>query len=227
MWAIIKKEVKSYFLSPIAYIFIGLFLMMSSIFFYLDVYMFSSTNLQKMFYSVSTILTFIVPILTMRMFAEEKKSGTEVLLYTSPRSVTSIVLAKFLSATIVIIVCEICTLLYYFILMYFGNPHAISAFVTLFGFLLLAMSYISFGMFASSITENQIIAGVITMAGLIGLWFMPSFFAETANFSLINVFTNTFPQGMITVQGITLFISFTILFNILTILNISRRKSVK
>ena len=227
MWAIIKKEVKSYFLSPIAYIFIGLFLMMSSIFFYLDVYMFSSTNLQKMFYSVSTILTFIVPILTMRMFAEEKKSGTEVLLYTSPRSVTSIVLAKFLSATIVIIVCEICTLLYYFILMYFGNPHAISSFVTLFGFLLLAMSYISFGMFASSITENQIIAGVITMAGLIGLWFMPSFFAETANFSLINVFTNTFPKGMITVQGITLFISFTILFNILTILNISRRKSVK
>ena len=56
---------------------------------------------------------------------------------------------------------------------------------------------------------------------------MPNFFAETANFSLINVFTNTFPQGMITVQGITLFISFTILFNILTILNISRRKSVK
>ena len=227
MWTIIKKELKNYFLSPIAYIFIGLFLMMSSIFFYIDVYMFSSANFSSMFYSISTILTFIVPILTMRMFAEERKSGTEILLYTSPRSITSIVLGKFFAATIVTIICEACTLLYFFILMYFGNPHAISAFVTLLGFLLLAMSYISFGMFASSITENQIIAGVITMAGLIGLWFMPNFFSQTANFSLINIFGNTFTLGIITIPGLTLFISFTILFNILTIINISRRKSVK
>lgn len=227
MWAIVKKELKSYFLSPIAYIFIGLFLMMSSIFFYLDVYMYSSTNFENMFYSGATILTFIVPILTMRMFAEERKNGTDVLLYTSPRSVTSIVFAKFVSATIVVIICELCTLLYYGILMYFGNPHASTAFVTLLGFLLLAMAYISFGMFASSITENQIIAGVITMAGLIFLWFMPSFFSKTSNYSLINVFESTFPQGMITIQGVTLFISFMLLFNILTIINISRRKSVK
>ena len=227
MWAIIKKEVKSYFYSPIAYIFIGIFLIMSSIFFYLDVYMFSSTNFQNMFYSVSSILTFIIPILTMRTFAEERKSGTEILLYTSPRSITSIVWAKFISCTIIIVACEICTLLYYFILMYFGNPHAISSFVTLLGFLLLAMSYISFGMFASSITENQIIAGVITLAGLIGLWFLPSFFQQAANFSLINVFCNTFPQGIVTIPGIVLFISFIILFNILTILNITKRKHIK
>ena len=227
MWAIIKKEVKSYFLSPIAYIFIGLFLMMSSIFFYLDVYMYSSTNFENMFYSGATILTFIVPILTMRMFSEERKSGTEQLLYTSPRSITSIVLGKFVAAMAVIIMCELCTLLYYGILMFFGNPHASTAVVTLLGFFLLAMSYISFGMFASSITENQIIAGVITMAGLIIMWFMPSFFQVLNNFSLINVFCNTFPQGMIKIQGLILFISFSMLFNILTIIVISRRKSVK
>lgn len=180
-----------------------------------------------MFYSLSTILTFIVPILTMRMFSEERKNGTEQLLYTSPRSVTSIVMGKFISAVIVIIICELCTLLYFGILMYFGNPHAGSAFVTLLGFLLLAMAYVSFGMFASSITENQIIAGVITMAGFIFTWFMPSFYESLGNFSLINVFCNTFPQGMMTFQGLTLFISFTILFIILTIIVISRRKSVK
>lgn len=227
MWAIVKKELKSYFLSPIAYIFIGFFLVMSSIFFYLDVYIYASTNFENMFYSASTILTFIVPILTMRMFAEERKNGTEQLLYTSPRSITSIVCGKFLAGTLVIIVCEICTLLYYGILMYFGNPHASTALVTLLGFLLLAMSYISFGMFASSLTENQIIAGVITMAGLILLWFMPSFYASLNNFSLINIFSKTFPQGMITIQGLTLFLSFTLLFNILTIIVIRRRKSVK
>lgn len=227
MWAIIKKEVKSYFLSPIAYIFIGLFLMMSSIFFYLDVYVYSSTNFENMFYSTSTILTFIVPILTMRMFAEERKNGTEQILYTSPRSITSIVVGKFIAAVTVIVLCELCTLLYFGILMYFGNPHASTAFVTLLGFLLLAMAYISFGMFASSITENQIIAGVITMTGLICMWFMPSFFSILNIFSLINVFSNTFPQGIITIQGLILFISFTALFNILTIIVISRRKSVK
>ena len=227
MTAIIKKEIKSYLLTPIGYVFIGLFLLMSSIFFYLDVYMYSNTNFQNMFFSVSTILTFLIPILTMRMFAEERKNGTEILLYTSPRSITSIVLAKFLSGTIIIIVCEICTLLYYIILMYFGNPHALSSFITLFGFLLLAMSYISFGMFASSLTENQIIAGVITMAGLILLWFLPSFFPQTNIFSLINVFCNTFPQGIITIQGVVLLVSFTVLFNILTIINIARRKSIK
>ena len=227
MLAIIKKELKSYFYTPIGYIFIALFLAVVSFIFY--TYTFSSgyLNFEYIIWDSTVVLAFIIPVLTMRMFAEERKNGTDVLLYTSPRSVTSIVFAKFVSATIVVIICELCTLLYYGILMYFGNPHASTAFVTLLGFLLLAMAYISFGMFASSITENQIIAGVITMAGLIFLWFMPSFFSKTSNYSLINVFESTFPQGMITIQGVTLFISFMLLFNILTIINISRRKSVK
>ena len=89
MWTIIKKEVKSYFLSPIAYIFIGLFLFMNSIFFYLDVYAIGRVNFEYMFGSLATVLTFAVPILTMRMFAEERKNGTEQILYTSPRSITS------------------------------------------------------------------------------------------------------------------------------------------
>lgn len=227
MWAIIKKEVKSYFLSPIAYIFIGLFLFMSSIFFYLDVYVGGVVNFEYMFYSLSTILTFVIPILTMRMFSEERKNGTEQILYTSPRSITSIVLGKFISATIVMVICEICMLLYLGILMYFGTPHIASALITLLGFLLLSMAYIAFGMFASSITENQIIAGVITIAGFLIIWFMPGFYSKLSTFSLINVFSNTFPQGMMTYQAITLFTSFTILFIILTIIVIARRKSVK
>lgn len=227
MWAIIKKEVKSYFLSPIAYIFIGLFLFMSSIFFYLDVYVSGVVNFEYMFYSLSTILTFVIPILTMRMFSEERKNGTEQILYTSPRSITSIVLGKFISAVIVMIICEICSLLYLGILMYFGTPHIGTAIITLLGFLLLSMAYIAFGMFASSITENQIIAGVITIAGFLIIWFMPGFYDKLSQFSLINVFSNTFPQGMMTYQAITLFTSFTILFIILTITVIARRKSVK
>lgn len=160
MFAVLKKELKSYFLSPIGYVFIGLFLLMTSVFFYLDILSYGMSKFESMFYSLATILTFITPILTMRMFSEEKKEGTDQLLFTSPRGITSIVFGKFLAALCVLLITELLTFIYYFILMYFGSPDFVSAIVTLGGFLLLGAAYISFGMFASSITENQVIAAI-------------------------------------------------------------------
>lgn len=226
MGAIIKKEVKSYFLSPIGYVFIGLFLAMCSVFFYLDVVSYGSIQFENMFYSAATVLTFIVPILTMRMFAEERKTGTEQLLYTSPRSITSIVLGKFLSAVIIIAITEILTLVYFAILCFFGTPHIQTTLVTLLGFLLLSMAYISFGMFASSITENQIIAGAITIGFFIITWFLPNFSSTLSSLSLINMF-NKFPSGLIAMDEIIMYLSFTILFVLLTIIVLQRKKSVK
>lgn len=226
MWAIIKKEVKSYFLSPIGYVFIGLFLAMCSVFFYLDVAYYGSLQFENMFYSASTILTFIIPILTMRMFAEERKVGTEQLLYTSPKSITSIVLGKFIAAAIVIIITELCTLFYLGILFCFGTPHIQTALVTLLGFFMLSMAYISFGMFASSITENQIIAGVITIGFFIITWFLPNFSTIFEPLSLINMF-NKFPSGLIAIKELTTYITFTIFFIVLTIVVLQRRKSIK
>ena len=227
MWAIAKKELKTYFLSPIGYIFIGIFLLMCSIFFYLDVVQYGSTNFEYMFYSAATVLTFIVPILTMRMFAEERKTGTEQLLFTSPRSITSIVCGKLLGAAMIILITEAFTSIYYIILMCFGTPHITTALITLLGYFLLAMTYISFGMFASSLTENQIIAGVITIAFFIVTWFMPNFVEATLDFSFINVFSNTFPTGSVTLSSIVLLVSSTILFTVLTVLVLQRKKSVK
>lgn len=226
MWAIFKKEVKSYFLSPIGYVFIGLFLAMCSVFFYLDVINYGSLQFENMFYSASTILTFIVPILTMRTFAEERKLGTEQLLYTSPRSITSIVIGKFLAAVFVVIITEICTLVYFGVLCFFGTPHIQTALVTLLGFLMLSMAYISFGMFASSITENQIIAGVLTIGFFIITWFLPSFSTVLSPLSLINMF-DKFPSGLIALEEIVTYITFTAFFIILTIIVLQRKKSVK
>lgn len=226
MLAIIKKEVKSYFLSPIGYVFIGLFLLMASIFFYLDIITSGLSNFEYIFYSLATVLTFITPILTMRMFAEEKKEGTDQLLFTSPRSITSIVLGKFFSAVIILLISELVTFLYFGILMFFGAPQIIPALVALFGFLLLGMAYISFGMFASSITENQIIAAIVTIGFFILTWFMPQLVPILEPFSLINLFTK-FPSGIIAFDEIITFVSFTLLFIILTILVLQRRKSVK
>lgn len=226
MWAVMKKEFKSYFFSPVGYVFIGLFLIMFSIFFYLDVFTYQSTNFEYIFYSGATILTFIIPILTMRTIAEERKTGTEQLLLTSPVSITKMVLGKFLAAVAIVVITELCTFMYFGILCFFGTPHITTALVTLLGFLLLAISYISFGILASSITENQIIAGVITIGFFILTWFLPNINEIFTNFSLINMFSK-FPSGQIDIADTVTFVSFSIACILLTIIVMQRRKSVR
>lgn len=226
MLAIMKKEFKTYFCSPVGYVFIGLFLIMFSIFFYVDVFQYQSINFEYIFYSGATILTFIVPILTMRTIAEERKTGTEQLLLTSPLSITKVVIGKFIAATLIVIITELCTLLYFGILSFFGTPHITTALVTMFGFLLLAMSYIAFGILASSITENQIIAGVITIGFFILTWFLPQFSTIFTNFSLINMFSK-FPSGQIDIADTVTFVTFTISCILITIIVMQRRKSVR
>ena len=226
MLAVIKKEFKSYFYSPVGYVFIGLFLIMFSIFFYVDVFQYQSTNFEYIFYSGATILTFIVPILTMRTIAEERKTGTEQLLLTSPLSITKVVFGKFIAATLIVIITELCTFMYFAILSFFGKPPMTTALVTMLGFLLLAMSYISFGILASSVTENQIIAGIITIGFFILTWFLPQFNSIFSNFSLINMFSK-FPTGQIDIADTVTFVTFTITCLVLTIIVMQRRKSVR
>lgn len=230
MFAIMKKEFKSYLLSPIGYIFIGLFLLMFSIFFVSTIFNYSVVNFEYLFYNGATILTFVVPVLTMRMFSEERKNGTEQLLLTSPRSITSVVLGKFFAAALIMLITEAFTLIYFAILEYFGEPSLVVALTTLGGFFLLSLAYISFGMFASSITENQIIACVLTIGVFIAMWFLPSVSTTLGSvlesFSLIYMF-DKFPSGIISISEVITFVTFTILFVLLTIIVLQRRKSVK
>ena len=227
MIAVIKKELKGYFLSPIGYIFIGLFLIMMSLIFSSEILgYYKSNNFEYIFFSGATILTFVIPVITMRAFSEERKNGTEQLLMTSPLSLTRIVLAKFIAATIVVVITEICTLLYFAVLSYYSMPNITITLCTLLGFLLLAMSYISLGIFASSITENQIVAFILTVGLLIASWFLPEVNSIFDNFSLINIFSG-FPYGQINIADTVTMISFTALCLILTIIVLQRRKSVQ
>ncbi len=226
MFAIIKKEFKSYLLSPVGYVFIGLFLLIFSLFFYTTIFEYRSVNFENLFFNGATILTFVTPVLTMRMFAEERKNGTEQLILTSPRSITAIVLGKFIAAAIIMLITELATLMYFGILSCFGTPSLITAMSTLFGFFLLSLAYISFGMFASSLTENQIIASIITIGVFLGMWFLPYTNEIFGLFSLIAKFEN-FAYGIISISEIITFVSFTVLFVILTIISLQRRKSVK
>ena len=226
MFAVMKKELKSYLLSPIGYVFIGIFLLLFSVFFYISIFNQASVNFEYLFYNGATILTFVAPVLTMGMFAAERNSGTEQLILTSPRSLTAIVFGKLLAAGIILIVTEALTFIYFGILKYFGDPSLKVACTTLFGFLLLSIAYLSFGMFASTITESQIVAYFITAGAFLLMWFLPQMASSLEMFSLIAMF-DKFPAGLISVSEIITYVSFSVLFMLLTIIVLQRRKSVK
>lgn len=228
MWAVIKKELKYYFCTPIGYVFIGVFLMAFSVSFYFTVIGYGNVNYEYIFYSTPTIfvLAFLIPLLTMRSFSEERKNGTEQLLLTSPLSITRIVLGKFIAALIVAIITEICTLMYFAILCHYGMPQIPTALVTLLGFLLFVTTYISFGMLASSITENQIIAAIISIAFFIITWVVPDFNSNLEGISFINMLYK-YTNGQIDIADTVTFITFSIMCILLTIVVMQRRKSVK
>ncbi len=226
MFAVMKKELKSYLLSPIGYIFTGLFLLIFSLFFYANIFLVRTVRFEFLFAEGATILTFVIPLLTMRMFSEERKNGTEQLIITSPRNIFSIVCGKFLAAAIIVAITEILTLIYFAILNFFGKPSLEVALTTLFGFFLLSLSYISFGMFASSLTENQIVAAVITICIFMAIWFLPYTYEALNVFSVMLAFEDFF-YGLVSVESIIKLISFALIFILLTVVSLQRRKSIK
>ncbi len=227
MGAVIKKELKNYFLSPIGYVVIGIFLLAFSSFFYLTTVSQSSMDLTYLFYNTALYgLMFITPLLTMWTFAGERKSGTEQLLLTSPVSMLGVVIAKFLSALILIAIPVVCTLMYFGILSYFEMPNIPIYLTSMLGFLLLSMTYISFGILASSLTESPIIAGIITFAFVFGSTWIPYMVSSLSNLSLMDQFI-TFLYGQIDISSIVLFLTLTIVCILITMIIMQRRKSVK
>ena len=159
----------------------------------------------------------------MRMFAEERKNGTEQLLLTSPKSITGIVMGKFLAAVALIAITLVISLMYYIILCFFQAPNITSTLVMMLGFLLVAMAAIALGMFASSITENQVIAAIITIVFLVVPWFLPNL---SESFSIIDLMSSyqKFPAGLISVQEVVNLVSFAAVFVLITIIIMQRRK---
>lgn len=227
MIAVIKKELKNYFYSPIGYVAIGIFLIVYSVFFYITAVSTGSIDLTNLFYCVAMYgLMFMIPLLTMWAFAGERKSGTEQLIMTSPVSMFKLVMAKFIAVMILIIIPVIFTLMYFGILSYFEMPYIPTYLTSILGFVLLSMSYISFGLLASSITESPIIALLISFAGIFLTTWIPMYVDSLANFSLPNLFIN-FLYGKIDITSTVVFVTLTILCILITMIIMQRRKSVK
>ena len=227
MWTVFKKELKSYFLSPIGYVVVGILLFVFTIFFYQTTVPHQSVHLGALYiYGVLYGLLITVPILTMRTFAEERKTGTEQLILTSPVSISGVVLGKFFAALGVITIGLLISFMYFGIMCYFGSPNIVVVLVAMLGFLLVSGAAIALGMFASSITENQVIAGIITIAFLIMSLFIPGLGEGFEIISIMDFYSN-FPDGVISVTDVVGAISFTLMFIAFTIIVMQRRKLVK
>ena len=218
MGAVIKKELKNYFLSPIGYVVIGIFLIIFSTFFFVTTITTPNVDLANLFCCVAFYgLMFIAPLITMWTFAGERKSGTEQILLTAPVSMLGVVIAKFLVSLILVIIPLICTLMYFGILCFFEVPNIPIYLTSMLGFLLLSMCYMSFGILVSSLTESPIISGILTFAFVSATTWMPEFVSSLESYSLINKFI-TFLYGQIDITAIILFVTFTILCILITMI---------
>src|SRR5262245_49817646 len=186
--AIAGKEIRAYFASPIAYVLVGLFALLFGYFFYAILVFFSeqsmrmgmmggggSMNINQMMLrplmsNASVILLFLMPMITMRTFAEEKRSGTFELLLTAPLTDLQIILGKFFGAMALYALMLLITLVDVGLLFYYGNPEWKPVLTAYIGLLLMGGCFISVGMFISSLTKNQIVAAVITSSTFLMLW---------------------------------------------------------
>jgi ABC-2 type transport system permease protein len=193
--AIAHKELRSYFSSPIAYIIIGFFALPFGVFFYLYLGAFVRQSLQMAQYggsmninqqviryvlqNASVIILFVMPMITMRTYAEEKRSGTIELLLTSPVTDLQIIIGKFLGALGLYVAMLLVTMLYVGILFVYGNPEWRPLIAAYLGLLLMGGAFLSLGLLISSTTNNQIVAGIVSFVVFLLLWII-GWFAESA-----------------------------------------------
>lgn len=172
MLAIYKKELRSYFTSMIGYVFIAFFLVIIGIYFYLTNLYIGYANFERTLNSVTFIFVLLVPLLTMRLMAEENKQKTDQLLLTSPVTAGSIVIGKFLAVFTIFtaVMAIICT--YPIIMNLYGYVPFAPAYASILGFTVLGGAYLAMGFFLSSLTDSQVVAAVITFIVFIFTAFM-------------------------------------------------------
>lgn len=164
MTAIYKKELRTYFNSIVGWLFIAIFLAFIGIYFFLNNLYYGYTYFSYSLYSVGLIFILLVPMITMRMLAEENKQKTDQLLFTSPVSVEKIILGKFLAVCTVFGIVMLITCTYPLIMSLYGEINLLINYTAIAGFFLMGCAYLSIGMFISSLTESQALAAVLTFA---------------------------------------------------------------
>ncbi|MCL2813876.1 MAG: ABC transporter permease subunit [Oscillospiraceae bacterium] len=229
MTAILKRELYSYFISPVGYIFITVFLLVSGA-------IFTFTNIQGnaadiSFYFMCIIFTFIVliPLLTMRSLSEERKTKTEQMLLTSPVSLTGMIFAKFLAAFVLFASTLLVSCLSFYVLYRYAETPGQTNSAVLIGnvisILLIGAAFIAIGLFISAMTEDQLTAAVVSIATLLFLLLSGTFSGAVGNAAVryvldfVSIFSrfSAFTYGIFDISAIIYYASIVVIFLFLTI----------
>jgi ABC-2 type transport system permease protein len=233
MLAIAGKELRGYFVSPIGYVLVGFYALLFGWFFYTLVAFFERQSMQMsaggpgsamnvnqmlvapLLMNATVIMLLVFPLITMRTYAEEKRSGTIELLLTSPLTDWQIILGKFLGALGLYAVMLAVTLVHVAILFVFGTPEWKPIATGYLGLLLMGGSFLSLGLFISSLTKNQIVAGMITFSVFLLLWvinWVSTFVGPTMqtvlNYLSITEHFDDFAKGIIDTKHVVYYLSF-------------------
>ncbi|MEE8414496.1 MAG: ABC transporter permease [Dehalococcoidales bacterium] len=218
------KEFKSYLASPTAYIVTGIFLIATGIFFSSSPATYLGTSITGFLQTASLLLLLLSAALTMRLLAEERKLGTIEILLTAPVRDSEVILGKYLGSLGVLITMLVLTLYYPLLLIIFGDPDIGPIVTGYLGLLLLGGSSLAVGIFASSLTSNQIVAAVVSSGILFALWFLgigasylPEALGEVLGFLSFSYYFPDFMRGIIDTRGVIYYLSIAALFLFLAI----------
>jgi len=237
MTAIFKRDFTAYFTSAIGYIYIGAYILILNLMFYFGNALGSSSSLADLFSFMLLVMMFITPILTMRVFSEDYKQKTDQLLYTTPVSMLSIVMGKFLSSLAVFLCLLILTLIWPFTVAIFGENNVAEVTGNYVGMLCIGAAYIAMGVFISSLTENQVIAAVGALCLFIALYLLELvamiFYSSGALpmfvmriFLFISIFGRygEITGGLLSLDSIIFFLSVCAFFLFLTVRVLEKRR---
>jgi ABC-2 type transport system permease protein len=232
MGAIFRREMGAFFSSAIAYIFLGVFYLISGFFFINGTLAYASPDLSGTFGSVFLILIFLIPLMTMKLFSEEKRQRTEQGLLTAPISITEMVLGKYFAALTLYTIGISIFLLFALIIEFFGGAvwaTVLSNFAALF---FLGAAFIAVSLFVSTLTENQIISAVLGFISLLILYLIDSV-ADAVNVEFISNILKTlsfykryneFVTGLFNLSSVIFFISVAVVFNFLSVRVFEKRR---
>lgn len=170
--AIYQKELATYFRSPIAYFVVAVFLLGTGYFFIYNIFLTGIGTMDETFQNMGILLLTLMPVMTMRLFSGEYSGRTMELLMTLPLKPWQVVIGKYLGAVTMLLLMTVATGINLIPLYLYGSPESSTIFSGYFGFFLLGMACLAVGQFFSALTQNQIVAALITIPVLLGFWFV-------------------------------------------------------
>ena len=231
MSAIFKREFKSYFCTPVGYIVVAALYFFLGLYFSM-IYSYGAPNIEVVIVSMSTVIIFVMPVITMRLMSEDRRQKVDQALLTAPVSLTSIVLGKFFAALAVFAIGFLPTVIFEIIIMSHVSVNVLSYIYALLGILLLGSALIALGMFISSTTESSVVSAIITLIVNILVLYMSNFASMVQNEWIAKIFQKlafisvfeSFADSIFSIPNIIYFLSITAAFLFLCVRSLEKRR---